>query len=267
MPNIQNIDDPKFVNQQYRTAANLNVRIRLHQQFSTNPYGWQRWLFDQFQISPHALILELGCGAGNLWVENLDRVSSGWKIVLSDLSTGMVRQARHNLAASQNLHFANVDAQAIPFNQETFDVVVANHMLYHVPDKSKALSEIRRVLKPEGRFYASTIGSQHLQELNELLTRFDPQLASWGVRDTDAFILDNGSNQLEEWFPNTTICRYADSLAVTDTTLLTDYILSGRINLTPDQKRKLAAFVEQEFQANDGIFHITKDSGIFESRH
>jgi 16S rRNA G1207 methylase RsmC len=53
-------------------ASNLNARIRLHQMFSTNKVGWQRWLFDQFKLPPQGRILELGCGAGTLWLENLE---------------------------------------------------------------------------------------------------------------------------------------------------------------------------------------------------
>lgn len=266
MSKVQSISDPGYVNKQYQNASNLNVRIRLHQEFSTNKYGWQRWLFDRFQIKPPCRVLELGCGAGNLWLENLDRLPDGLEIVLSDFSPGMLEQARFNLnKASTPFKFKVIDAQSIPFESQCFDVVIANHMLYHVPDIRRALLEIKRVLKPDGRFYASTIGEKHLKEMHDLMTRFDPELPSWGTLPSGSFTLDNGAEQLRQCFKNVSLERYIDSLVVTDAGLLVDYILSGRLKISPDQKSDLAKFVEKEFEENGGQFFITKESGVFES--
>ena len=265
MSRVQAIADPNFVNNQYRTASNLNARIRLHQEFSTNKYGWQRWLFDQFKFMPQSRILELGCGVGNLWLENLDRIPPGLEIVLSDYSEGMLEQAQQNLKNSPFFQFKVIDAQSIPFNNASFDIVIASHMLYHVPDRSKALSEIKRVLKPTGRFYSSAGGCNHLKELKDLISRFDAQLSSWGNLTIDTFSLENGSTQLSNYFTNISLYRYSDSLIVTDAYLLTDYIISGRIELSTDQQLDLAEFVAQELKVNDGKFYITKDSGVFES--
>ncbi|MDQ6661804.1 MAG: class I SAM-dependent methyltransferase [Chloroflexota bacterium] len=79
---------------QYNNADKLNARISLHQRFSTNPYDWHRWVFDQFQIPPQARILEIGCGPGTLWLKNQDRISKDWNITLSDLSEGMLQEAQ-----------------------------------------------------------------------------------------------------------------------------------------------------------------------------
>jgi len=268
MPKVQAIADPNYVNNQYRTASNLNARIRLHQEFSTNKYGWQRWLFDQFKFMPQSRILELGCGAGNLWLENLDRIPAELEIILSDFSEGMLEQAQLNLRNSLSFfQFKVIDAQSIPFDNASFDIVIASHMLYHVPDRSKALSEIKRVLKPTGRFYSSTGGCNHLKELSDLVNRFDSQLSSWGNLTSDTFSLENGPTQLGNYFANVSLYQYSDSLIVTGANLLTDYILSGRIELSSDQQLDLAKFVEQELKANDGKFYITKDSGVFESNN
>lgn len=265
MSRVQAIADPNYVNNQYRNASNLNARIRLHQEFSTNKHGWQRWLFEQFKFIPKSRVLELGCGAGNLWLENLDRIPEGIEIVLSDFSEGMLEQAQQNLKHSPFFQFKVIDAQSIPFDNNSFDFVIASHMLYHVPDRNKALLEIKRVLKQNGRFYASTIGSNHLKELDDLISRFDNRLTSWGKLPSDSFGLENGSTQLGNYFANISLYRYSDSLIVTDANLLTDYILSGRIELSTDQQLDLAEFVAQELKANDGKFYITKDSGVFES--
>lgn len=268
MQKVQAIADPNYVNNQYRTASNLNARIRLHQEFSTNKYGWPRWLFDQFKFMPPSRILELGCGTGNLWLENLDRLPVGLEIVLSDSSAGMLAQAQQNLKNSLSpVQFQIIDAQSIPFDKASFDIVIASNMLYHVPDRGKALSEIKRVLKPTGRFYSSTGGCNHLKELSDLVSRFDSQLSSWGKLTSDTFSLENGPAQLGDYFANVSLYRYPNSLIVTDASLLTDYILSGRIKLSSDQQLDLAKFVEQELKANDGTFYITIDAGVFESNN
>ena len=64
--------------------------------------------------------------------------------------------------------FEVVDAQLIPYEKHTFNVVIANYMLYHVPDLAKALSEIRRVLQPKGRLYATTVGLNQMAELRKV---------------------------------------------------------------------------------------------------
>lgn len=75
---MSKIDDPEYLlNQQYHNADKLNARIRLHAEFSTNPYGWLQWVFDHFDLPKYARILELGCGPGNLWLENQARIHLG----------------------------------------------------------------------------------------------------------------------------------------------------------------------------------------------
>jgi SAM-dependent methyltransferase len=264
MPDISGINDPKYVSGQYRSADNLNARIGLHERFSVNPYGWQRWLFDQFEMPGQCSILELGCGAGQLWTTNLDRLLPGWTVCLSDGSDGMLAQARANLGeAAAHFTFRQVDAQVIPFADGSCDAVIANHMLYHVPDREKALAEIRRVLAPDGRLYASTIGCRHLLELRAMLARFAPVLADWGVSMANSFTLEDGAEQLARWFPSVRLVRYVDALLVTEAEPLIEYVLSGRATFSPEEQREFVRFVGQELARQGGKMRITKDSGLF----
>src|SRR5690349_6102798 len=86
--------DRKAIEDQYRSSANLAARIDLHLQCSTNPYGLQRWIFDRLALAPGHRVLEIACGTGSLWSENLDRIPRGLKLVLSDISPGMVETTR-----------------------------------------------------------------------------------------------------------------------------------------------------------------------------
>ena len=149
--------DPAFVSAQYRTAANLAARQRIYQ-YATRDVAWHAWVFQQMRppLPPDARVLELGCGNGALWRETLDRVPPRWRVTLSDLSAGMLDDARRGLAhGASRFHVARIDAQSIPFADQSFNAVVANHMLYHVPDRPRAYGEIARVLRPGGRLFAA----------------------------------------------------------------------------------------------------------------
>ncbi len=91
-------------------------------------------MFDQFDILALGAVLEVGCGAGNLWRENGERIPPGWKITLGDLSPGMLADARGNLFGLDHpMRFEEVDAQDLPFEDGTYDVVIANP---HAPPRA-----------------------------------------------------------------------------------------------------------------------------------
>lgn len=266
MTQISSLTDPQYVSKQYQDASNLNARIRLHREFSTNPRSWQLWLFDRFAFTPGCRVLELGCGPGTLWVENAARIPPNASFLLSDLSAGMVAQAQNAMESLlPNFEFQAIDAQEIPFEDGAFDIVIASSMLYHVSDLEKALGEIRRVLKPGGHLYASTAGHNHLREMHELVTRFDPQLAAWGGLPADSFTLENGAARLGAFFSSVTRLDYPNALEVTDAEVLTAYLLSGRIHMEGERKVKFTRFVQQTLADHGGTFHITIEGGVFEA--
>src|SRR5438034_9612344 len=92
-------DQRYLLNDQYKNAQNLNARVMLHARFSTNKYGWHRWIFDHFTLPQGARVLELGTGPGYLWSSNRDRIPQHWNITVSDFSSGMLEEARRNLAS------------------------------------------------------------------------------------------------------------------------------------------------------------------------
>ena len=256
------LNDRHYLENQYKDSSNLDARVQLHQRFSVNPYGWHPWVFDHFDLPPRCRILELGCGPGYLWVDNLNRIPPGWEIVLSDLSAGMLEETKRNLEKQRPYQFKVIDAQSIPYENGSFDTVIANHMLYHVPDRPAALAEIRRVLNPGGHFYASTVGDRHLIEMVDLISEFDPELTSWG-RVADSFTLKNGRAQLSEWFGEIRQYHYEDALEVTEVAPLVDYILSGWAHIPGEKQDAFREFVAQEMDSRSSVFRITKDSGLF----
>jgi len=266
---LSQLTDQRYLRtDQYRDSSNLDARAQLHERFSVNKLGWHRWVFDRLGCAPDCRVLELSCGPGYLWDENRDRIPEGWELILSDPSPGMVDRARLSLGnlGHKRLDFAIIDAQTIPFEAAIFDGVIANHMLYHVPDQERVLAEIRRVLRPGGLFYASTTGRTHLRELDELMHRFGTASMREGMWPKPTFVLENGGDLISLWFSNVLQHRYEDSLSVTEAGPLLAYVSSSftRSEAVGDSSEGFARFVEQEL-ALHGAIQITKDSGMFEA--
>ncbi len=103
-------------------------------------------------LTRNMTVLELACGTGLLSV----RLAGSVKMLeATDFSEEMIRQAKTKMHSSR-LHFSVQDATRLPYALETFDAVVISNALHIMPDPEKALSEIRRVLKPDGILIAPT---------------------------------------------------------------------------------------------------------------
>lgn len=259
------LSDPKYLQeQQYRSSANLDARKNLHARFSTNPYDWFLWVFDRLDLPAHAQILELGCGPGDLWLKNTGRLPAGWQIFLTDFSRGMVQAARKSLGAGAMFSYAQANAQTLPFPEGQFDSVIANHMLYHVPDREKAFQEIRRVLKPGGKLLAATNGEDHLCELQDLAERFLPE-TTLPVFEI-SFNAENGAEELSRYFPEVAREVYPDSLEVTEAEPLAAYLLSmaraAYFTNIKDLENRLVNFLRHEIE-HTGSLHLTKNTVIF----
>ncbi len=267
MAKVESASDPAYVSRQYADAVHLSARSRFYEAFGTNKYPWQLWVFDKLAMVPSARILELGCGTGELWRQNLDRLPTGLHVTLSDISEGMLAQAEEQLPGNgHSFDFRLIDAQSIPYPDETFDVIIANDVLHHVPDLGKALTETSRALKPTGRLYAAGTGMNHMKELTALLARFDPGLAAWRSLPAQAFSLESGFDVLSEHFSRVALYRYPGLLLVTDEAMLMEYILSGRIQVEAERRPELALLIHEAFNESRGQLRIGMDNGLFEAR-
>ena len=162
---------------QYQNAGNISARIRLHSLFSANKQGWFPWLYEQYQIHNGMKILELGCGDGALWYENLSLLPPDLSITLSDISDGMLSDAKRKIGSDDpRFSFQRFDCQDIPFDSNLFDLVIANHVLFYPEDLSRTFSEILRVLKPGGKLVCSAYSSRHMQEISRLVQEFDGRI-------------------------------------------------------------------------------------------
>jgi ubiquinone/menaquinone biosynthesis C-methylase UbiE len=254
---------------QYKNAANLAARQRIYR-FQTSNINWFDWMWQQLDLPADAAVLELGCGNAGLWASAPSRVPSGWQITLSDISPGMLDDARRALADHLGrFHFEVADAGAIPHADSKFDGVIANHMLYHVADLHQALGELRRVLKPGGSLFAATNSSRHLSELRTLLDRHIPQPAdapAGSIVPEPSFRLDRSGEDLAQHFRSVQILSPGvGKLRVTDADAIVDYALSierAKPVLVGTKLETLRNEIADHIRRH-GSFDITTESGIF----
>jgi SAM-dependent methyltransferase len=256
-----------WLERQYADPANYSARAALHHRFGTSKVKWPHWVFDRLDLPDSCRILELGAGPGQLWRQNRHRIPPGWHVAVSDLSPGMVEAAEADLGGAAGFSFQVIDARSIPFDDGAFGAVIANHMLYHVPDAEAALSEIHRVLAPGGLLYAATNGADHMREIWEIAAAARIDLGREGRAAARAFSIENGAELLGRRFSHVRFHPFDESLEVTEVEPLIAYVLSVASDKAAIRREGLAELRRRlgEAIASRGAFHITKATGMFEA--
>jgi demethylmenaquinone methyltransferase/2-methoxy-6-polyprenyl-1,4-benzoquinol methylase len=115
---------------------------------------WKRYTIDQAGVRPGHVVLDLAGGTGDLAREFARRVGKDGHVILADINAAMLQQGRRRLVdagIAGNVTIAQVDAQALPFEDSTFDCITIAFGLRNVTDKDAALASMLRVLKPGGK--------------------------------------------------------------------------------------------------------------------
>ena len=209
---------------QYATDRNLASRQRLWSTSRRVPeFDLFAWVLDLAGIgqgvSQSQSILDVGCGNGAYERTLAERGHRGLRVAV-DLSAGMLPLVTEAVVVL-------ADVQALPFSRDRFDLVLAPHMLYHVPDIECSAGEIRRVLHPKGLFVAVTNSVSNLQELRALV---EAAVGSdWRMlRPADQrFSMEGGAALLSSAFESVVRvdCPPSD-LVVTDVDALAEYVAS-----------------------------------------
>ena len=250
---------------QYQNASNISARINLHRLYSQTKQGWFPWILENCHLAPGMNILETGCGDGTLWCEAKKQFSllKSCSIVLTDISEGMLRDARRAIGDGDEFSFRECFCEALPFADESFDLVLANHVLFYCSDVEQACREAARVLKPGGRFLCSTYGADHMKEISRLVSDFDSRIVLSADCLYERFGRENGAEILAPYFSDVQWLAYEDSLLVPDAEPLILYILSCHGNQNQyllDHFAEFRSFVKKK---TDAGFSVTKDAGVF----
>ena len=249
---------------QYASTTNLNARVALHEKYSTAQQGWFEWLAEQIDWDTPSEVLEAGCGSGLLWTQVPKHAGENLRVTLTDISQGMVQTAL-NVARTTVRHVEGMtsDVHDLPFEDDSFDLVIANHMLYHTPNPAVAIEELARVLRPGGVLVASTNGPRHLQELYEIETKlFDSSVARSNV---ETFGSVTGLPLLTQRFGEVEWRHHSDGLRCTEAADVIAYITSTPpgSNASPEKLTELNAEVLRRMDESGGVLAVSKESGAF----
>jgi len=264
---------------QYGSKKRLQTRVEVHQRYSLSPYAFTAWALDQAGLSGTERALDAGCGSGAWLFPLAERLSAhGGTVIGLDLSEGMLADIREEADRYPHVRLQAGDVQDLPYEDGTFDFVMANFMLYHVPDIDRALRELKRVLKPAGRLMAATNSEYSMRPL------WDAHLACQrraGIPEAIVaqsvpefrFSLENGHGFLRPHFPWFETRLLHDALAFAEPEPLLDYYASGFMKygdtgheVCEEQWLRVYELMREHAETainRDGRYVIPKTAGFF----
>ena len=257
----------------YPDAASLDSRVQLHEQCSTNSYGWQRWVMDHIAPSLRGRVLEVGSGPAYLWTENASRLPGDIELILSDRSAGMLADASLRLQRAGVLaDWLECDVMALPFEEGVFELAIANHMLFLIDDPAAAVAELARVLRPDAVLCATTNHRDHLQDLFQLLIEIEP--AHFGHLEQGEFMqrrtrfnFVSGADLLVPHFDDVKLVTYEDGLRIDQAAILVPWIKHwANPEMDADGLDRMLISISERI-GQEGLLRIRKNSGMFLARN
>jgi len=246
--------DPDFLRYQYSDDERLRIRIETHRRHSENPTPFRAWVLERVDARRGQRLLDVGSGYGQ-YHDLLGEV----RVVAIDMSMGMLQKV--------SVPRAQADAQALPFASASFDRVMANHMLYHVPAKERALAEMRRVTRSPGRVVITTNARDSMRPLVALVAEAARAVGvepegnsglSFGLED-DALV--------RSVFPEVRVDTYESSLRFDSAEPALRYVASMWVGRLPDASRSaLLAQLQDRVDAaiaREGTFRVPTRAGCF----
>lgn len=251
----------KSIKEQYKNDKNLNLRANLHS-YNINKVDWDKWCYKQIDFKKNSRVLELGCGGGKFWWKNKENIDENLDITVSDFSKSMLKIAKSKLKnINSNFKFQEINAESIPYDDNTFDIVIAQHMIYFVPDIEQALNEIRRILVPGGIFYVTANSSDSMKELNELVNDFDSNSGLNSNGYSTRFELENGTDILKKYFNKVDVEILNGKIIVNDPKPVVEYkasTIQGSSILVGEKKKEFTKYVQDYIDKNKEISITTK---------
>jgi SAM-dependent methyltransferase len=161
-----------FTNRLYANSTPLACRIKTHQRYTVPRVDFVQWVLDLICWAGDEYVLDIGCGSGSYVEPVAERLTGSTgsltrvtRHIIGDLSLGMLRDLRR----TTDLPTINLNATSLPITADSYDVVLANHVLHNVPDVNQAVEECRRVLRKKGWLLAATNSQSTMAELAALI--------------------------------------------------------------------------------------------------
>ena len=253
------------------------LRIKHQQTRFDSGRQFHKWALRLVPLSSSAKVLDAGCGWGRFtWYLIEEREIPPANIVWVDRAKNMLDIALAEAhQKNKPIKPCLSDAEALPFQSSRFDVIMANHMLYHLQDIRAGLRELGRVMKQDGYFLATTNSEKirvtiielHYEALANLGVAFEPEPPS-------PFSMENGQEYLTETFYNVKAFYFEDSSVYHNPDdFVKLYLATGRYrnfiarkDISPQLKAKLPKVYEQLVQdiiAQEGQLVVPALMGAF----
>ena len=262
--------DADYLRYQYAHAEKLRIRQEAHRLYSEETEPLATWLLPLLAPEPGQLLLDVGCGPGMYHAE-LARM--GVQVIGLDASYGMLVKARQRTAGFRTQTLAvQADAQYLPAPADCCDRLMANHMLYHVPDQLAALREMRRVLKPGGRAIITTNMADSYAALYELHADAANSLGYEPLYTVNDAFNSSHLERVQSVFPQATLHVRHDAFLFPDTDAVLRFYASMMIDalaerpadnhhrqeLLPAMRARVDAVIRQE-----GVLRVPKGVACF----
>ncbi|HEU0033962.1 MAG TPA: class I SAM-dependent methyltransferase [Kofleriaceae bacterium] len=274
-PSDRSFTDPReLASKAYADSRNLAARTSLYR-YQEPAVDFVGWALDHVPWSSQRVV-DVGCGPGGY----LRRLAThrGLRLLGIDVSRGMLRDLVRDWTCEAPLpSLAVADARAIPLRDGCCDVVLAMHVLHHVPDIALAIGELRRVLGPGGvALVATNHSTAHLAELDELCAASIRALSAQPARlpSRRRFSLDGGDALLGRQFASVERHDLPCVLRVPDVEPVMAFVDSRRSWIEPllpadiaweamrcEIERRLAAILGER-----GTFDVETRAGVFVCR-
>jgi SAM-dependent methyltransferase len=268
---IASSTDREYLRYQYGDSEKLRIRAETHRRYTAGPDTFVQDLLQHLALPGPSYLLDVGCGNGSMHPTFGER---GVHVIGLDTSAGMLREARAAAAkGSVRAHYVQGDAQELPIPDSSFDRVLAAHMLFHVPDRAKALNEMRRVLRPGGRVVLTTNGAEAMQRLMDVHDEAARELGYVPLPEPERswFTLDD-LPLVQLVFPAATRHVINTALVFPASEPALHFYATGRIDRIRDtpsdgsHRPPLLARVREKIDAiieTDGQFRVPKSLGFF----
>ncbi|OGH37679.1 MAG: hypothetical protein A3B44_00215 [Candidatus Levybacteria bacterium RIFCSPLOWO2_01_FULL_38_21] len=255
----------------YKSGENLTLRAALYKNTRPRYVVWEE-VIKGLNLKGNESLLDVGCGDGTLLIKLRKEKGHSGALFGMDISSGILKRPI-NPADSQRLSidFIVADAQYIPFPDNSFHVVTACHMIYHVPDIAKSLSEMSRVLKKGGKFALSANSQKSKIEVLKPLKEAISQRFSTVFSDaTERFSMESGERLIKKFFKNVQLQKYASIISVDSINPYLIYCNTLRYfwnqDFSDSQWNEVMEFVKEylrEILARRGVIKERNIFGIF----
>lgn len=264
--------DRAALRRQYGSPANLAARVGLYGYLVPDPgmdvASFEGWVLDHVDWRGDEAVLDVGRGAGSYEAALVARAG---RVVGLDLSPGMLA---HRVALPPG-HLAAADAQRLPVADDAVDVVLAAHMLYHVPDIARALREARRVLRPGGTALLVANGFADKREVRELWHEAASAVGASFAQpgETRRFTIDTADELVGAVFDDLRVDWLTGEFRIPAPEPVLAWVDSLRDGTEAEVDADAWVAVSAELRARierriaaDGAFVVTKSSGVIVAR-